>query len=138
MAKTKYTIDEIEDALRHHKGFIAKTAEALGMTYHGVRKRIRNSKRLQAVAEEERENFLDLAEFKLFSNVNLGHQRAIEFVLRTKGQDRGYVERQDHGVFTPENKSVVMEHRVRGVEPSDPYPDQCEGDSGQDDSSEKD
>ena len=42
--------------------------------------------------------FLDFAESKLYELVDDKHPTAIIFLLKTKGKDRGYVERQEFDI----------------------------------------
>lgn len=53
---------------------------------------------LRLVREEALGELLDLAEAKLVELVKAGDLRAITFVLRTLGRDRGYSERMEHQV----------------------------------------
>ena len=45
--------------------------------------------------EELKESLLDLAEEKLMINIDEAKEASIFFFLKTKGKDRGYVERQE-------------------------------------------
>jgi hypothetical protein len=96
-----HTDDEIAEALRAHRGLIALAAEALGMSYQGVRDRVASSPRLQAVKESATERIMDKAEDNLAKAIENG-DAAISFkVLSTKGRRRGYVERTEQ-VITAE------------------------------------
>lgn len=58
-------------------------------------KRIKKSKMLQEAAEEATERMLDIAETGLFQLVKNGDKGAIIFILKCKGKQRGYIERQE-------------------------------------------
>jgi predicted transcriptional regulator len=89
------TEKQIEQALRKANGFQTQAGEILGISQQAISKRIKTSKRLQKVVEELNESNLDVAENELFKLVKGGNLGAICFLLKCKGKDRGYVERQE-------------------------------------------
>ena len=52
-------------------------------------------------AENVKESLLDLAESKLMENINNNENIAIIFYLKTKGKQRGYIEKQEVEVVKP-------------------------------------
>ena len=52
-------------------------------------------------AENVKESLLDLAESKLMENINNNENVAIIFYLKTKGKQRGYIEKQEVEVVRP-------------------------------------
>ena len=52
-------------------------------------------------AENVKESLLDLAESKLLENINNNENVAIIFYLKTKGKQRGYIEKQEVEVVRP-------------------------------------
>ena len=52
-------------------------------------------------AENVKESLLDLAESKLMENINNNENIAIIFYLKTKGKQRGYIEKQEVEVVSP-------------------------------------
>ena len=52
-------------------------------------------------AENVKESLLDLAESKLMENINNNENIAIIFYLKTKGKQRGYIEKQEVEVVRP-------------------------------------
>jgi len=48
--------------------------------------------------KEIEESLIDFAESKLFENINGNKTNEILFYLKTKGKNRGYVERQEHQI----------------------------------------
>jgi hypothetical protein len=79
------------DALRATHGLVEPAARILGMDGGNLRAFIRRHSRCQAVQREARARILDLAESKLIQLLNDGDWRAVQFVLITLGQERGYV-----------------------------------------------
>lgn len=74
-------------------GLILPLAQAYGVTRKTIYDWINKNPEYKRAMEEARENLLDIAESKLLNKVTAGDQRACEFVLRTLGKDRGYVEK---------------------------------------------
>lgn len=89
------TLDQVEDALRKHRGLVSKAAEALGLSDGSVRERISRHPRLQVVLSEARERRVDAAEYRLDQAIENGEAWSIALVLKTIGKDRGYVERNE-------------------------------------------
>jgi hypothetical protein len=103
MRKTrKLTDKEFWDILRANAGLYARTARAIekqfGIEYtrQSVKERAEKNKELLADIEEEN---IDIAEEALHSLMRSKNERirmqAVQLVLKTKGKQRGYVERQE-------------------------------------------
>jgi hypothetical protein len=60
-----------------------------------IKRRIEASDKVRDVVEAQAELFVDTAELKLIESVNNGDSWAIQFALKTKGKNRGYVEKQE-------------------------------------------
>jgi len=90
----KKTNKQIKDALTKYK-FITPASKALGCFRHTLSKKIRENLELQEHFDSVREEFVDLAENKLFFNVQRGDPASIFFTLKCLGKNRGYVERQE-------------------------------------------
>src|SRR5215510_7221620 len=58
-----------------------------------VRNYVKRHKRLQETVKETVEHALDVAEHKLLGAVTKGNMTAVIFYLKTKGRERGYVQR---------------------------------------------
>jgi hypothetical protein len=96
--KEKFKVDHVEAALRATGGIVTAAAKALKQAYGScspasVRNYIKRHPSLQRVVEDVVEQNLDLAEHKLLKNVEAGREASIFFYLKTKGKERGYVER---------------------------------------------
>lgn len=94
-APKKYTVAQIEEALRQTMGAITLAAERLGASYNTVRRYVDRSPNLQKLIEHYRERRVDKAELKLEQALTNGEPWAISLVLKTLGRNRGYVERKE-------------------------------------------
>lgn len=72
------------------QGNFMECAKRLGVSRTAIRKRVKKSLEISALVEDFREGQLDEAEAALFRAVKRGDIRAICFVLKTLGKDRGY------------------------------------------------
>lgn len=99
MAKGKpqgrFTIAQIENALRAKSGNVTAAAVALGCSRSTIYRRIEQSPQLKDLITDERETLADIAESALRKAVLDGNITAIIFTLKTVGKSRGYVERQE-------------------------------------------
>ena len=93
--KPKYSAKEIELALRESAGLQYIAATKLKCAPSTVTNYVKRNKHLQRVIEECREGVLDLAEGKILEKIRDGDIAAIIFFLKTKGKNRGYIERPD-------------------------------------------
>jgi hypothetical protein len=101
--KQKYTPTQVVDALKATKGMVYLTAQRLGCdakTIYNYRDRYEV---VRAEMEQQDGTVDDTAELKLFQAIQKGEPWAIQFRLRTKGRNRGYVERQE------------IDHRIKDV-----------------------
>ena len=89
------TAEEYIEALRKSNGLISAAAAALKVNTGTVHVAMKRWPEVEAVAKEEREKFLDLAESQLMKCVKKGQAWAICFTLKTIGRSRGYVEKQE-------------------------------------------
>lgn len=98
MAKPRFTIDEIEEALKATFGLAAPAARHLTKatgrpcTRRTVDNYIaRHRDRLRPILDEARATVVDLAEHGLIKGVIAGRAWAVKTALFTLGRDRGYV-----------------------------------------------
>lgn len=118
--KSQTSLEDIELALRAHKGYISRAARALNMTPEGIRKRVRNTPSLKQVLYEIREEDLDNVESKLDQQINQGNMTAIIWTLKCRGRHRGWNERPEEAPPPPpqERGRVLV---INFVDPP-PYP----------------
>jgi hypothetical protein len=98
MNKQRFELHHIEAALRKSAGLVTPAAKLLEAAYGSctpatVRNYLKRYKSLRTVVEETVELNLDLAESKLLAGIGDGNMTGIIFYLKTKGRERGYVER---------------------------------------------
>ena len=105
-----HPLAEIKEALEKHHGAVYLTAESLGLWPQALYARIRKSPELQQLLDLYDGRRTDAAELKLEQAIRAGEPWAIQFQLKTKGRNRGYVERQEvesHGRFQLEIEQKV-------------------------------
>lgn len=96
MARTpRYTVKQVEAALRAGAGIITAAAGALKCAPSTVRGYLERNPKLKEVCEDIVEQNLDLAEGKLLMGIRESNMTAIIFYLKTKGRSRGYTERHE-------------------------------------------
>ena len=104
--KQQYKIIDIKNALIKAKGFISQAARILKCDQSTVRNYIARYPELEEIRNDCREEFLDLAESKLISNINNNDNTAIIFFLKTQGKSRGYQDKQEIEQKT-ENEIII-------------------------------
>ena len=96
MAKTQqYTAQQVADALAQAKGFVSVAARNLGCADQTVRNYIERYTVCKQAVLDARESMIDIAEGRLYQNINAGDNTAIIFFLKTQGKQRGYIERNE-------------------------------------------
>jgi hypothetical protein len=110
---------KIIKAIRESKGLLTLAAAKAGVSYWTVWKYAQDFPSVKQAVEESKEDMLDIAEGKLFQAINSGNMTAIIFFLKTRGKDRGYIERTEHAgiegqpievniiVQTPETRDML-------------------------------
>jgi hypothetical protein len=115
MGKQRYTTKQVIAALVKTKGLVYLAAKDLGCepaTIHNYAKRYAAVRETMVSARGE---IVDVAEAKLYNAMHAGEQWAVLFTLRTQGKARGYVERVQQEVGTPEDWRD--EARKAGLDP---------------------
>lgn len=92
---TKYTAEQIIEAVRASSGILADAARMLGCHRATMHSYVNRYSTVRAAVEEEREVLIDLCESKLVEAVKRGDMQAVYFTLKTIGKDRGYSERTE-------------------------------------------
>lgn len=91
--KRRRVSDEVlAHALREAGGWISAAAKAVGMNPSAVSMRIARKPALKVVVDDARETQLNMVENALMDNIQNHDQRAIEFYLKCRGRDRGWIE----------------------------------------------
>lgn len=92
MAKN-YDITILKKAIEDSGGQYQTIAERLGCEWHTAKSHVEKYEETKKAYANETESVLDLAESKLIENIKDNDNTAIIFYLKTKGKNRGYVER---------------------------------------------
>ena len=91
----RYTTTEIIEALQATKGMVFLASKKLGCSHQTVYNYLERHPTVRRAKEAEDGHFGDLCELKLFDAANRGESWAVQFALRTKFKQRGYIERQE-------------------------------------------
>jgi hypothetical protein len=93
--KRDNTAERIIAAVKESKGLLTLAAKRAGVSYWTIWKYSKDYPTVAKAVEESKEGLLDLAEAKLYQEINNSNMTAIIFFLKTKGKSRGYIERQE-------------------------------------------
>lgn len=91
--------------LYNRLGNIAQTCYDLSMTRQTYYKWMREDEEFAQSVEDAREALIDIGESALIRNVKKGVSTDIQFLLKTRGRDRGYGEKVAHEVSGQVNHS---------------------------------
>lgn len=89
------TTTDIEPLISELNGNVAAIARRLKCSRGAIQRRIDRSPALLAALEDARESMIDNTESALYRKILDGDTTAIIFFLKTRGKNRGYVERQE-------------------------------------------
>ena len=107
--KGQYKLNQCITALQNSKGYVAKAARLLGVTYPVMSKYVKAHKVLTEIIEDFRAYRLDEAEIKLMELVREKDVQALKFYLSTQGKERGYLTESRSSV----EANVKGEHTVK-------------------------
>jgi hypothetical protein len=97
----------ILQALEESCGVVSTACKAIGMPRSTFYNWMNADALFKEAVEEIQEYALDVAESELHKLIKKGETTAIIFYLKTKGKKRGYVEKQEVDVRTPEGITVL-------------------------------
>ena len=86
----------VREALLKANGVYTVAAKLLDCDRRTVARFVDRNQDLLDDIEEARSRIVDLAENKLFNEINEGNLTAVIFALKTLGKSRGYIERAEH------------------------------------------
>ena len=86
----KLTSDQVAEAITAMHGLMGPTAEQLGVTRTVLRHFVQRHPTCARALKDARDALGDLAEQRLFDQIEAGELRAITFYLSTMCKDRGY------------------------------------------------
>jgi hypothetical protein len=104
-----YTNEEMIAALQETKGLVFLAARKLGCERRTIYRRAESSKAVAAVIAQQRGEMVDTAELSLYNAILGGEAWAVQFVLKTLGKDRGYVESTEHLLRGEVRQEIVVE-----------------------------
>lgn len=93
--KNRYSADRVAEAIKTSEGNLSEAARRLECSRKTVHSYVNRFATVRDAYHEANESFLDEAEGQLRKAVKKGQLPAIMFALKTKGRNRGYVERQE-------------------------------------------
>lgn len=100
-------LDSLPDLIVKKRGNVSAIARVLKQPRSTVHKHITESEELSILLADERERMLDNAEDKLGGAVDKGEAWAVCFTLKTQGQKRGYIEKQQHEVTGKDGADLI-------------------------------
>jgi hypothetical protein len=106
----------ILSALEESCGVISTACKSIGMPRSTFYNWVNADPEFKAAVEELQEYTLDVVESELHKQIKKGDTTAIIFYLKTKGKKRGYIEKQEVDLRTPEGITVNYV-RQQGNEP---------------------
>ncbi len=95
MAKQKFTVQQMIEAIEGTGGIPAVVARKLGCSRETVGRYARRYPTVKSALIDADESITDLAEAKALALINSEYWPAIRYRLSTKGKDRGYTERHE-------------------------------------------
>jgi hypothetical protein len=114
---TNFTVKRVSEVLLQHNGYHAPAAAALGVGRSTLTSYIAKHPELRNTIEDCQETRLDTAEIALDKAVKNGEAWGVCFLLKCKGQKRGYIEKQQIDVSGEINQihSVDLSDRMAAV-----------------------
>lgn len=96
----------ILSALEESCGIISTACKSIGMPRSTFYNWVNADPEFKAAVEELQDYTLDVVESELHKQIKKGDTTAIIFYLKTKGKKRGYIEKQEVDLRTPEGITV--------------------------------
>ena len=91
----QFSTEDIIKALDETHGGVYLAAERLGCSHKTIERRAKNVQSVQDVIDKYSGRRVDVGELALDIALANKEAWAIQFILRTKGKNRGYTERQE-------------------------------------------
>jgi hypothetical protein len=113
-AQERYTVAQVIHAIEMSRGMVSAAAKMLGCIRGTIYDyRDRHPEVAEALAEAN-ELQLDVAELNLFKAIDRSEPWSICFYLKTKGRQRGYIERHEI------KATITVEHLVELIQRKEP------------------
>jgi hypothetical protein len=114
MAKN-YDIATIKKAIKDSKGLYTIISEKLGCSWHTAKKYVESNEETLKAYNSENESVIDFAESKLIENIEDGDVTSIIFYLKTKGKNRGYIEKTQNENTNTETKTINIVYNDKEI-----------------------
>lgn len=111
----QYTAAQFIKAIPGTAGIITAIAHKVGCTWGTAKKYINTHPTVTKAYQDECETLTDVAEAKLYVQINKGEMWAVKYYLSTKGKSRGYTTRTEHTGPSGEAIAVDVNHDARGI-----------------------
>lgn len=115
MRTERFTPEQIIKAIRASGGFVVAAAKKLKCSPQAIYDYENKYPEIRNARKELTESYLDMAEIKLLEHIRKGNIVANIFYLKTKGKERGYIERQEqsHFVNTDNLPAITIERKKK-------------------------
>ena len=97
---TAQRVEQVATALRATRGVVSEAAAICGISRRRVHALIQKHPELRAICDDERERLVDVAESRMLDLMEAGEFKAVAFVLRCFGKQRGWVDREVRHLHT--------------------------------------
>ncbi len=87
---------------------VSETCAALGIDRATFYKWRKDDAKLDAMLNDESESVIDYTESKLLEKIQDGDLTAIIFMLKTRGKNRGYIERVENNISVTPFEDLMM------------------------------
>jgi hypothetical protein len=116
-----FTAEQIANALTETKGMVYIAAKKLGCSHQTIYNYILRHPTVRIAKENAEGEVLDMAELTVFKAIQNGESWAVTFVLKTKGKNRGYVERMENANVDIDLSSLTESQLIRLANGEDVY-----------------
>lgn len=91
----KFNKKKFLELYRKKGGNVSATCDAMSIARSNYYKVLNSDPKFEEAIKEVNESLIDFAESMLMSNIKDGKETSIIFFLKSKGKDRGYIEKQE-------------------------------------------
>lgn len=105
--KPKINKTKFKNSLEGSAGIITTIARKLGVSRLTLYTYIEKNSWTKELLQHEREKIIDLAENKLFKQIEKSEPWAVKYVLSTLGKNRGFTEKSELPAITIQNTQVM-------------------------------
>ena len=111
MAKLKFTIEEVKEALIKSNGFHSTAAAKLGCDLKTIQNYINRSEILQTTQRDLKHKRDDIVENAIMKGITEGNTSLIIFYAKTQMRDRGYSEKE----ISSNDNAITITHKFSGI-----------------------